>query len=140
MCCCSAGRRRAPPPRAEAWLVLAESYLAAGDERRCLRTLRSAAHDAAGTRLEPDLLLLRARTLKRLGRDADAIACFRDLARRFPNHPAADDALYEVGWRYESRRSLRRAERAYAAMVRTFPRSELADDATLRQGLCALRD
>jgi soluble lytic murein transglycosylase len=125
--------------RAEARLVIAESFQKQGEDARCLHELVRAAVDSRGTRFEPERLRLRARSQRRLGRRSDALETYRELARRFPSHPAADDALYEVGWIREGRRQFRSGERAYLACLRAYPRGTLADDALLRAGLCALR-
>jgi tetratricopeptide (TPR) repeat protein len=124
----------------EAWVAVAETYQRQGREQRCLHTLYEHRAQIEGTDSEPELLRLRARSLRRLGDEEAAIAVYRELAQRFPRHPRADDALYEVGWRYEIRRDFLRAEKVFAEVERRFPRSKLADDAALRRGLSAFRD
>jgi len=128
------------PQHAEMHRVLADSYLRGGDAAAALKACESGAAVARGTPAAPELLRLRARALKNLGRRSDAMATYRDLARRFPSHGAADDALYEVGWQHEIRAAFDAAERAYLVCARTFRHGTLADDALLRAGLCALRD
>ncbi|UCE02172.1 MAG: transglycosylase SLT domain-containing protein [Candidatus Latescibacterota bacterium] len=124
----------------EAWVAVAETYQRQGREERCLHTLYEHRTQIEGTESEPELLRLRARSLRRLGDEEAAIAVYRELAQRFPRHPRADDALYEVGWRYEIRGDFLRAENVFAEVERRFPRSKLADDAALRRGLSAFRD
>jgi soluble lytic murein transglycosylase-like protein len=132
--------RHSAAARRALWLPLAESALRAGEPASALAVLERAAGDLASTSLEPERLRLRARALRRLGRNADARACYQELARRFPSHRVADDALYEIGWLQENEHQLGAAERAYVRCVHTFPHGSLADDASLRAGLCALRD
>ncbi len=128
------------PQHAEMYRVLADSYLRSGDAAAALKACESGAAAARSTPEAPELLRLRARALKNLGRRTDAMATYRDLARRFPSHAAADDALYEVGWQHEIRAAFAAAERAFLVCARTFRHGTLADDALLRAGLCALRD
>jgi soluble lytic murein transglycosylase len=125
--------------RAEAVVEMARIEQGAGRHTRCLQLLAARQASVAGTESEPELLRLRARSLCNTGAESRAIDVYRDLAQRFPEHPRADDALYEVGWRHEIRGDLRAAEAAFGLVATTFPRSSLGDDALLRQGLCALR-
>jgi soluble lytic murein transglycosylase len=125
---------------AAAWVGVAETYQRQGSHSSCLETLAAHSRQIVGTPSEPEMLRLRARSLRSLGNEDGAIAVYRDLAQRFPNHPRADDALYEAGWRYEIRDDFRAAEAVYASLQRHFPRSKLRDDAALREGLCAFRD
>ncbi len=125
---------------AEAWVMVSETYQRQGQDSRCLETLAQNAAQIVDTPSEPEMLRLQARSKRRLGDEDGAIALYEDLAQRFPNHPRADDALYEVGWRYEIRGDFRKAEDVYASLQRRFPNSRLRDDAALREGLSAFRD
>jgi tetratricopeptide (TPR) repeat protein len=123
----------------DACLAVAETYRTEGRDRDCLATIRDLGPRSAGTAAEPELLRLRARCLMRLDDEDGAIAVYREIATRFPSHPRADDAIYEVGWRYEIRDDFANAERAYTEAETRFPLEALADDAALRRGLCAFR-
>lgn len=125
---------------AAAWVAMAETYQRQRQERSCLDTLERQAKHIRGTPSEPEMLRLQARSQRRLGNEDAAIELYLKLAKRFPDHPRADDALYEAGWRYEIRGDFRRAEEIYARFQRSFPGSKLCDDAALREGLCAFRD
>jgi soluble lytic murein transglycosylase len=135
----AATRAPSSSARAEILLALADSYLRAGEYDSCLETLTRAARATRGTRFEPERLRLRARAERRSGRPAAAIVTYRELARRFPSHAIADDALYEVGWLREAKKSFAEAEAAYLRCRRRYPNGPLADDCALRAGLCALR-
>ena len=126
--------------RAELQLQVADSQIRTADYKDCLATLSRAARDAQGTRLEPERLRLRARAERRSGAATAAMASYAELARRFPAHAIADDALSEIGWLHEGRRELTDAEHAYMRAARAYPNGTLADDCALRAGLCALRD
>ncbi len=128
------------PERATARLLIAESFLRSGDAAGCLKACERAARSTHGTPVEAERLRLEARALKRVGRVAEALTTYKQLAARFPRHDKADDALYEVGWILENQHRLREAERAYLRVTRAYPNGSLADDARLRAGLCALRD
>jgi soluble lytic murein transglycosylase len=125
--------------RAEARLLVAESWLRSGDAAQCLKALDRAALDTRGTARDAERLRLSARALRMQGRRDDAIRAYRQLATRFPHHDKADDAVYEVGWLLENARRFADAEQAYLRAARAYPRGALADDALLRAGLCALR-
>lgn len=119
-------------------LALAESYFRSGEFQRTLQQLQHASGARGAVAVE--VVRLRARTLRRMGRGQAARDAYRELAKRFPSHALADDALYEVGWILENGGQLKSAERAYVHCARTYSRGSLADDAWMRAGLCALRD
>jgi len=124
---------------AEMWVTMAESFRRQGRTANCLSLLEAQESRIRGTRSEPEYLRVRGRAVRSLGDETGIIANYGELAQRFPTDPNADDALYEVGWRYEIIGDFERAAATFAAVQRDFPQSPLTDDAAFREALCALR-
>ncbi len=124
---------------AEMWVTMAESFRRQGRAADCLALLEAHESRIRSTQSEPEYLRVRGRAVRSLGDEAGIIANYGELARRFPADPNADDALYEVGWRYEIIGDFERAATTFAALQQDFPQSPLTDDAAFRAALCALR-
>ena len=70
-----------------------------------------------------------------------AIADYRELATRFPNHPRADEAQYEIGFSTYSlggsdEKKYSEAIVEYSKVLENYPESEYADDALYDIGRC----
>jgi soluble lytic murein transglycosylase len=89
---------RAPAvQRSRLRLDQARMLLRAGQEKRATGLLAVVSTSGA----EPEVaeaLALHARTLDEAGRDAEAAALYRQIAKRFPNRDAAGAAMWRLGW------------------------------------------
>lgn len=124
---------------AEIWTTLAGFLRRQGRATECLTLLQDKEGRIAGTPAEADLWLLRGRCFRTLGDEPATIESYREMARRFPTDPRADDALYEVAWRYEIGGDFEQAAEIFSSLTRRFPHSRLVDDAFYREGLCEFR-
>lgn len=70
-------------------LEAARLYARLGNWRAVEVTLAASLQASAGSELRPDMLLLRGRALRRLGREDEAQALFRELVEQHPGHAAA---------------------------------------------------
>ncbi len=98
--------------RADAMRRLGDLKLEAGEEERIGRDLSSGAPLAT----------------------RDAIALYARLLDSVPDYPRADAVLYQLARAYESAGDIELSARTLEALVRRFPRSNLAAEAQFRRG------
>jgi soluble lytic murein transglycosylase len=75
---------------------------------------------AAGSGLEAvasEAVYQRARVLRDMGRNAEAVATFRTVAARYPSREVAADALWELGWVAYLAKNPREAEQAWTRIT-----------------------
>jgi peptidoglycan lytic transglycosylase len=92
-----AANRAPADQRSRLRLDQARMLIRAGHDKRALPILALVSTTGAESEVA-DALALHARTLDETGRDAEAAALYRQIARRFPNRDAAGAAMWRLGW------------------------------------------
>ncbi|MCB9556707.1 MAG: tol-pal system protein YbgF [Deltaproteobacteria bacterium] len=88
---------------------------------------------------EAERLYQRALADYRAGRVAQAERAFAQLAKRFPTHDFADNALYWLGEARYDRRQFDSALGAFRRVVEEHPKGNKAPDALLKMGYCYMQ-
>ncbi len=136
--CAAVSQSYPDPDRAEAWLglgILDYQAAAYADALARFEQVRGAAPARA---VLERAAYLGAWCLFRLGRDADAVTAFQDVARTFPEAPWAPDACFWLGENAYNDRRYGAAEHAWLGLAHQYPASPLADAALFWAGRAAL--
>ena len=92
--------------------------------------------DKLDTQLKPGLLYMQATALDKLDRDKESIAVYVKLAKAYPKHELADDALFKAGLLAFSAGNYEVAASCFDAFSTTYAKSEFAPNA-LYKGIYA---
>jgi tol-pal system protein YbgF len=99
---------------------------------------RAKSDDARPKTDDPLKLYHQAYDALRAGRHDEAIAGFRELVRRFPEHDLADNAQYWLGECFYDRKLYSAAAPEFRQVVTRYPTGNKAPDALLKLAYCLL--
>jgi TolA-binding protein len=94
---------------------------------------------SAGSKEEADRLFDVAFEKLKTGELVGAASLFRDFARRYPHHPAADNALLDEGIAFYGLRQYQQALEVFEALTKRYPAGDAITEARLRAGDCQIK-
>jgi TolA-binding protein len=93
----------------------------------------------SGSKEEADRLFDAAFEKLKTGELVGAAGMFRDFARRFPHHPAADNALLDEGIAYYGLRRYQEALDVFEGLAKRYPAGDAVPEALWRAGDCEIK-
>jgi TolA-binding protein len=93
----------------------------------------------AGSKEEADRLFDAAFEKLKTGELVGAAGMFRDFSRRFPHHPAADNALLDEGIAYYGLRRYQEALDVFDGLGKRYPAGDAVPEALWRAGDCEIK-
>ena len=84
----------------------------------------------------PEVVRMQAEAEMLAGREEEGIARLEELVSAWPTSGSVEEALYAIGWSRFRKGDLKRAESAFARLVKAWPLSRYAAESQLRRGDC----
>lgn len=84
----------------------------------------------------PEVVRMQSDAERLAGRTEESLSRLEELVATWPNSPLVEDALYTIGWNRFRAGDLKRAEGAFARLVKAWPLSEKAAECQIRRADC----